>query len=125
MMNALSYIIFYLAPVMGIVAFLIGAAAVIKPDFMSKKFGIAASSEALPYVVSTGIRDVFIGLVIIALFFAEQIQTLSLSILFVSLVALSDFVMVRKHGDRKMSWIHLSGALIAGLYGTFLLVAAN
>lgn len=119
-MKFLSYILFYLAPVMGIVAFLIGIAAMVKPELMAKKFGIAANKEALPYVVSTGIRDVFIGLVLIALFFSERWQTLGLSVLFVALVAVSDFVMVWKHGDKKMAWVHFSGAVTAALYGAFL-----
>ena len=53
----------------GFITLLIGIAATAKPKEMSKKFGIAVSGEALPYVMSTGIRDVFMGLVVLILFY--------------------------------------------------------
>lgn len=61
----------YIPFIVGLVTLLIGILAVIKPEQMSKKFGISVSGSALPYVVSTGIRDVFIGLAVLILFYKE------------------------------------------------------
>ena len=60
----LESLLYYAAPVIGFFAVAIGIMAVLKPLPMSHKFGIPVSGEALPYVMSTGIRDVFIGLII-------------------------------------------------------------
>lgn len=111
----------YIAPVIGLVTTLIGIAAVLKPEPMSKKFGIAARGSALPYVVSTGIRDVFIGLSILTLVYFEQWLALGFINLFVGIVAISDFLVVIRNGDKKTSVVHLAGALIVITYGVWLL----
>ena len=118
----LTEVAYYIAPLMGLVTFIIGVCAFARPQAMALKFGIPASGLALPYVVSTGIRDVFMGLSILILYFLSDWQALGAIILCIAVVALSDFLMVRKHGDRKTSYVHLAGAVAVTIYGTWLLL---
>ncbi len=97
------------ALVIGGVTTLIGLLAVIWPEQMSKKFGIGVSGLALPYVVSTGIRDVF------------DWTALGMVNICIGVVALSDFLVVRKHGDKKTALVHLVGAIVVVKYGIWLL----
>lgn len=106
----------------GILATLIGIGAVIKPQFMSGKFGITVQGEALPYVVCTGIRDVCIGLTMLILFYLNQWTAIGAVCLAIGVVALSDFAMVLKHGDKKTSLVHLSGAIFVVGYGAWVLL---
>ncbi len=79
---------------------------------MSKNFGIPAPQSASPFVISMGIRDVFIGLVFLALYFCEDWKALAYVSLSVGIVALSDFIVVQKYGNKKVSWVHLFGAVV-------------
>jgi hypothetical protein len=104
----------------------IGVAATAKPEAMSKKFGITVSGVALPYVMSTGIRDVFIGLIVLILFYLQDWTALGAGHLCIGIVAISDFLVVRKYGDKKTSLIHLGGAVVVFAYGAWLLaIIAN
>lgn len=107
--------------VIGFFTLFIGIAATFSPERMSKNFGIVVKGEALPYVTSTGIRDVFIGLIVLLLFYFGLSKALGLCHLFIGIVAISDFLVVRKYGNKKMSFIHLGGALIVIAYGSWLL----
>ncbi len=111
----------YLAPLIGFTTLFIGIAATIWPEPMSKKFGISASSQAIPYVMSTGIRDVFMGLVVLILFNLQLWEALGLSIICLGIVAFSDFIVVRKYGDKKVSLVHLAACIIVLVYGFWLL----
>lgn len=116
-------IFFYVAPVIGFFTFLIGVAAVVNPQKMSKVFGISVSGSALPYVMSTGIRDVFIGLSLIILFFFQHWSALGATIACIGIVAVSDFLVVKKHGDKKTSYTHLLGAILIVGYGAWMFLA--
>ncbi len=126
---SLSEIAFYIAPLIGFVTLIIGTAAVLKPAPMSKNFGIEVSGSALPYVVSTGIRDIFMGLTILILFSTQHHQqdrrTLGAIHLCVGVVAISDFLIVQKHGDKKTSWVHLLGAVAVIGYGVWLIFQSS
>lgn len=111
----------YFPLVIGFLTLLIGIAATVKPKEMSKNFGIAVDGLALPFVVSTGIRDVFIGLVILVLFYLQAWKALGAAHLCIGIVAISDFLVVRKFGDKKASLIHFAGAVIVIVYGAWLL----
>lgn len=115
--DALSY--FPIA--IGLGALAIGILAVLRPGPMSKKFGIAASGATLPYVISTGVRDIFIGLTVLILFYLREQRALGWTILSIAIVAVSDFWVVQKYGDKKTSLVHLSGAVIVIAYGAWLL----
>ncbi len=117
----LENIIHYVALIVGLVTLIIGISAVIRPKPMSTKFGIAANDATLPYVVSTGIRDVFIGLTVLILFYLSEWHTLGAINICVAVVAISDFLVVRKHGDKKTSYIHLVGAIAVVVCGGWLL----
>ncbi|AZZ36286.1 hypothetical protein CIK05_05605 [Bdellovibrio sp. qaytius] len=110
----------YIAPLIGLITLAIGVAAMLKPEPMSKKFGVAVSGSALPYVISTGMRDIFMGLVVLLLFYRQETATLGVCMFFLSAVALSDFWIVFKHGDRKTSFVHLSAAVAAAGYGLWI-----
>ena len=109
----------------GIVALLIGVGAMIRPQLMSQKFGIAADSKTLPYVVSLGIRDVFMGLTVLLLFFLSEWFALGLVHICLGMVAVSDFIVVFKHGQRKTSWVHFAGAIASFVYGVWLVNYSN
>ncbi len=111
----------YIAPIIGLSTIIIGICAVLQPQPMSKKFGITVSGAALPYVVSTGIRDVFIGLTVLVLFYRQEWSLLGVINLLIGVVAISDFLVVKKHGDKKTSLAHLAGAVGVVAYGAWLL----
>jgi hypothetical protein len=111
----------YLSLLIGLSALFIGIAAVLFPQKMSLKFGIAASGPTLPYVVSTGVRDVFMGLVVLVLFFRSDWISLGFVNLFLGIVAVCDCLVVYKHGDRKTARIHAIGFVIVLIYGVWLL----
>ncbi len=111
----------YFPLIIGFFTLLIGISATAKPEEMSKKFGIAVNGEALPYVVSTGIRDVFIGLIVLILFYLQAWSALGAGHLCIGIVAISDFLVVRKYGDKKASLIHLVGGVVVIAYGAWLL----
>ena len=110
----------YFALFIGLSTLIIGICAVIRPQPMAIKFGIAADESALPYVVSTGIRDVFIGLTVLILFFLSEWHALGAINFCIGIVAISDFKVVYKYGDKKTSYIHLGGALAVVIYGAWL-----
>lgn len=116
----LTNVLFYLAPIIGLVTLAIGVLAVLQPQRMSKQFGVTATHVTLPYVVSTGIRDVFIGLTVLILFYNKNWMLLGLINLCISIVAISDFIVVLKHGDKKTSLVHLFGAIVVTAYGAWL-----
>lgn len=120
---SLTNIVFYIGPIIGLATLIIGIFAVLKPEPMSKKFGIKVSGEALPYVISTGIRDVFMGLAVLILFFRQEFYSLGWIMLCIGVVAVSDFLVVRKNGDRKTSLVHLFGAIAVFVYGGWLIVS--
>ena len=114
-------IAYYIAPFIGLATTVIGICAVIRPQKMAIKFGISASESALPYVISTGIRDVFIGLTVLILFYQKEWEALGAINLCISIVAISDFKVVQKNGNKKASYTHLGGAIAVILYGLWLL----
>ena len=111
----------YIAPLIGMSTIIIGVFAVLRPQPMAKKFGITAHGAALPYVISTGIRDVFIGLTVLILFYLQEWKALGAINLCIAIVAISDFKVVRKYGDKKTSYVHLAGAVAVIIYGVWLL----
>lgn len=100
---------------------LIGTGAILKPEPMSKNFGIEATGSAAPYVQSVGVRDIFMGLTVLILYFNQLWFPLALIQFCIGLVALSDFIVVKKSGDQKASLIHLAGAGAVIGYGIWLL----
>lgn len=112
---------YYLAALIGLGALVIGICATVRPLQMATKFGVSATESAKPYVMSTGIRDVFIGLTVLILFYRQEWVALGLIQFCISIVAISDFNVVRKYGDPKTSYVHLAGAVIVVLYGFWLL----
>lgn len=90
---------------------LIGALAVFKPALMSEKFGIPTTGSGLSFVVSTGIRDLALGLVVLVLY-AEQVWWMLVwTHLFIAVVAISDFAVVLKSGNKKIALVHMTGAI--------------
>lgn len=111
----------YFPLVIGFFTLLIGILAVAQPEKMSKNFGIQARGITLPYVISTGIRDVFIGFIVLILFYLQSWNALGVVHLCIGVVAVSDFLVVSKYGDRRTSFVHLSAAIVVVVYGSWLL----
>jgi uncharacterized membrane protein HdeD (DUF308 family) len=76
-------------------------------------------------VISTGIRDVFMGIAVLVLFYFQAWMPLGLIHLALGLVAISDFAVVRRYGDRKTSWVHLIGAVVVVLFGIWLVAQSS
>ena len=51
--------------IFSLVSIIIGVLAILKPNKMSKGFGIALDSDKTGYVISLGARDIFMGLVLL------------------------------------------------------------
>lgn len=119
-MNVSNIFLYFNIPV-AIIALCIGFSALIKPQPMSLKFGILADSKALPYVMSLGIRDIFMGLTVLILFFKSEWLSLGLVHLCLGVVATCDFFVVFKNGVKKISYVHLLGAIASFFYGAWLL----
>ncbi len=115
---ALTY---YLAPLIGLTTVAIGVGAILRPQHMSGNFGIVASGTANPYVVSVGIRDIFMGFVILNLYFNQLWNELSFVLFCVGMVAISDFLVVHRNGSKKTALVHLLGAIAVTSYGAWLL----
>lgn len=113
---------YYIAPIIGLTTITIGIAAILKPQQMSVNFGIQSSGSANPYVMSVGIRDIFMGLTVLILYFHQSWAQLGLVQLCIGLVAMSDFLVVLKNGDKKASMTHLTGAIAVIGYGAWLLL---
>ena len=117
----ITLIIEYIAPLSGIILALLGLSAMIKPKVMSKQFGIPIEGKSLSYVISTGVRDVFMGLNILILYHQKLWIVLGYVNICLSLVAISDFVVVLKSGNKKASLIHGFGAVAVIFYGLILI----
>ena len=105
-----------IALLIGIVACLIGIGAMLKPAFMSDGFGIAVDGKATGYVVALGVRDLFIGAIFLHVYFTANWQTLPFYSSALGVVAVSDFIVVIKNGDKKKAAVHLAGAVVSFLY---------
>lgn len=116
---------YYFPLLIGFATLLIGIAAIAMPEKMSKQFGIAVNGIALPYVRSLGIRDIFMGLIVLILFHQQAWIALGATHLCLGLVAISDFLVVMKHGNKKVSLTHLAGAVMVIAYGAWLLLGAG
>ncbi len=117
-----QHAITWLAPIMGFVTILIGVFAIVSPQKASKTFGLEAQAPALPWVIATGARDIFIGLIVLILWWSEMYHLLGLATLSIAVVAITDFTVTRKSGNRRESYIHLVGAIAVIVYGTLLLL---
>ena len=115
-------IIHLISPMIGLATIIIGILAIINPKKMSKNFGIDTNDiKTLPYVSSLGVRDIFMGITILILYHNQLWNILGLINLLIGLVAVSDFLFVLKNGDKRISLIHLTGAIIMILCGYILL----
>ncbi len=112
----------FVAFLIGMVTIFIGIFAILKPAFMSSKFGITVNGSALPYVISTGVRDVFMGLSVLVLAYQHEWKLLGAIQLLIGFVAIGDFLNVFKNGDKKTSLVHFAGAGAVFVYGTWLLI---
>ncbi len=111
---------FYLTAVIGLSLIGIGIAAVLWPQPMAKAFGIAVGNEALPYVISTGIRDFALGSIVLIFFYYEAWAEIGSICFCIAIIAVSDFFSVRTYGDKRISFVHLAGAISLIVYGTWL-----
>ena len=120
-MNFLT-ILHHFSPIIALFTLIIGFFAIFKPKPMAKNFGVPVGADAYPFVIATGVRDIFMGTVILILYFLGQWYAIALVSFSLTLVAVSDFVIVQKYGIKKNSWTHFLGALGTLIYGLFLLV---
>lgn len=123
-MNLLT-LLHHFAAIIALFTLIIGIFAAAKPKAMAKNFGVPVPPEAYPFVIATGLRDIYIGLGIFVLYFLNLWFAIAITCLCLGLLALGDFVIVRKYGVKKVSWAHFLGATGAFIYGSFLLVYSS
>ena len=119
-MNILN-LLQYVALITGVLAVLLGAIAMILPTKMSDSFGIPINGIASSYVSSLGVRDIFIGFVMLMLYFNEAWKIVAYTSFMISAVAFVDFIIVFKNGSKKKSLTHLVGVIIFIIYGFLIL----
>ena len=112
----------YVAPIIGLTTILIGLGAMLKPESMSGNFGIPATGKAKAWVVSVGVRDIFMGFTVLVLYFNQSWFELAFINLAIGVVALSDFYVVLKDGDRLKSYTHFAGAVAVLFYGAWIIL---
>lgn len=83
------------------------------PTKMSEGFGIAVSGAGVHYVRALGVRDVFVGLVVLLLGYYEQWTSLGYVCIAIAIVAASDFYTVFRYGQRQASFAHLAGFVLS------------
>ena len=105
---------------MAVAATGIGVLAMLRPEKMSAKYGIAARQPQASFVAGLGIRDVFVGFVLFGAWWREDTLAILVLSFLLSSVALVDFYIVSKHGDKKTSLVHLLGAVFCLGYGLLL-----
>lgn len=111
----------YVAPIIGLTTILIGLGAMVKPESMSGNFGIPVVGKAKAWVISVGIRDIFMGISVLVLYFNQSWYEMALINFAIGVVALSDFYVVLKDGDQKKSYTHFAGAIAVIFYGAWIL----
>lgn len=107
----MAQVIRFIPLVMGIVAALVGLGAVFFPEKSSAGFGVKVLAENSVYVRTTGIRDVFIGLIFLYLFQSGDTQGLCLASLATALVSFADFFITLKFGNSKAWAVHLAATV--------------
>ena len=104
-------VISFIPLVMGVVAVLVGTAAVFFPEKSSAGFGVKVLAENSVYVRTTGIRDVFLGLIFLYLFQTGNVQGLCFASLATALVSFTDFFITLKFGNSKAWAVHLAATV--------------
>ncbi|MBC7420591.1 MAG: DUF4267 domain-containing protein [Bdellovibrio sp.] len=119
---SLQQILSFIPAMAGLVALIIGLLAVITPAKASKGFGIEASGPALHYVVATGVRDIFIGLIMLVLYWHGDTKIIGACFICIAVVAIADFTLTFKHGSKKQSVVHAAGAIFSIIYGSLVIL---
>lgn len=124
-MDFVEWILMSGAPLMAAGACFIGVIACARPVWMSRQYGIAADWPNAGFVVALGVRDLFMGA---AMFFAWWHQSWVTVAVFSTLlagVAVVDFAIVLKLGEKKASLVHLMGALACTVYAVAVFALAD
>lgn len=117
----LQQIIYWIPAITGAFALIIGLLAVVSPQKASQSFGIEVHGLALPYVMATGVRDIYIGLVTLILFRFGNTQLLGANFICIAVIAIADFILTFKVGSRRHSVVHIAGAVFSLIFGIILL----
>ena len=116
------FVLTHLSLIVGLVALGIGFLAMLFPNFMAEGFGLKKDPSSTSYIVSLGARDVFIGLVVLALYFYDEWILMTVITVGIAFVALVDFLVVFSKGDRSKSIPHVLGFFATTLYSIGLLL---
>ncbi|NQY99812.1 MAG: DUF4267 domain-containing protein [Bdellovibrionales bacterium] len=108
------------APFMAAGAFFIGTIATLRPTWMSVNFGIPTQWPNSGLIVGLGIRDLFMGAVILHAWYNQDWSALSLWSACLAVVAVGDFAIVYKAGNTKASLTHLMGVFACAGYALLL-----
>ena len=104
----------------GTVAAAVGIGAVFFPEKSSAGFGVKVTVENSVYVRTTGIRDVFIGLVFLYLYGVQNSPALCFVSLATALVSFTDFLITKRYGDARAWAVHLGATAFLIGYAVWL-----
>jgi len=111
----------YFAYAVSGVACLVGLGAMLFPKKMSEGFGVPISGAGVHYVRALGVRDIFVGIVVLLLGASALWAQLGYVCLAIALIAASDFYTVFYHGERKTSLAHFAGFVLSLMFAAVFL----
>lgn len=109
----ISPIALLLSLLLGIGVAAIGIFAIVNPKKAAAHYGVKTKDDGLTWVMAAGVRDVFIGLVFILLYFQNDSALTAKTCLCVAIVAIADGILVLKSGVKKASYVHFAAAIFA------------
>lgn len=102
-----------LSLLLGICVAAIGIFAMVNPKKAAAHYGVKTKDDGLTWVMAAGVRDLFIGLVFILLYFHKDSTLIAKTCLCVAIVAIADGILVLKGGVKKASYVHFAAAVFA------------
>lgn len=99
----------------------IGLSAMVFPKWAATMFGINAPGTGLHYVTAAGVRDVFIGHVILLVWWAGYRGLLGNIIMSTAVISTTDVYLTYKYGTKSRVLIHAFGTVAVLVYGYLLL----
>ena len=97
----------------------------IAPIPAAKLYGIPVQADQKSYVLATGVRDLFMGLVFAVLSWSANLHLVGLVCFCLVPVAAVDFLLVRRFGRPHAFWVHLLGTIGLLVVGALLFYAGK
>jgi uncharacterized protein YjeT (DUF2065 family) len=114
--------LYYLAWAIAVVLVLVGLYALVSPQELARRYGVAAQGhDAAAFVRATGIRDIALGIVLAAVAYLHAVVLLIVFAVMGVIVSIADFRIVSHHAEHRH---HAAHAIHASGIVAFVLVLA-